>query len=156
MSNVKLGHNAATAYGVDRTVNGYPGFFEAPVTGSKVRAGYGICSNMLFLYGYSWPSLNVIRVLSLNGLIFAVLHPTIYIHVMLICQLLACRRAIVMSLWNDHIGVSIGHPICYTPHLVCCMNLNAWSDLVSELVQQQDQQIRPWLGKRTHWMIQCN
>ena len=46
MSDVSLGHNVSAAWGVNGTVNGYPGYFEAPVTGCWSRSEYDLCDNM--------------------------------------------------------------------------------------------------------------
>ena len=46
MSDVSLGHNVLADWGVNGTVSGYPGYFEAPVTGCWSRSVYDLCDNM--------------------------------------------------------------------------------------------------------------
>lgn len=46
MSEVSLGNITSTAWSVNGTVNGYPGYFEAPVTGCWSRTGFDLCDNM--------------------------------------------------------------------------------------------------------------
>ena len=46
MSGVVLAYNSWTSWGVNGTVHGYPGYFEAPVTGCWTRDPNDLCDNM--------------------------------------------------------------------------------------------------------------
>ncbi|CAM9770863.1 unnamed protein product, partial [Laminaria digitata] len=46
MTDVSLDHNVSISWGVNGTVNGYPGYFEAPVTGCWSRGRYDLCNNL--------------------------------------------------------------------------------------------------------------
>ena len=46
MTDVSLAYHASISWGVNETVHGYPGYFEAPVTGCWRRTRYDLCGNM--------------------------------------------------------------------------------------------------------------